>query len=156
MQKYVEPKVILGVFLIFSLLIAGCTTTGNVNAATKGVEVTLYKSATCGCCVGYAAEMEARGYNVTTVNSVDMDGIKQQYTVPSNMESCHTAVIGGYFVEGHVPFEAVEKLLTEKPAIDGIALPNMPAESPGMPGVKKGPFVVYAITNGQSTVFMEV
>ena len=66
------------------------------------------------------------------------------------MESCHTTVMGNYFVEGHIPLEVVNKLLTEKPDIKGIAMPGMPNGSPGMPGVKRGDFVIYAINNDGS------
>ena len=138
------------------LFLVGCTSTGNTVLPGKDIEVTMYKDAKCGCCVGYAAALESQGYKVNKINTVDMGLIKSQYTIPGNMESCHTAIVGGYFVEGHVPLEAVQKLLDDQPNIDGIALPNMPAGSPGMPGVKRGPFTIYAITNGAATVFMEV
>jgi hypothetical protein len=72
------------------------------------------------------------------------------------MESCHTTVIDGYFVEGHVPFEAIEKLLAERPDIDGIALPDMPAGSPGMPGRKSGPFDIYQVKDGQYSLFVSI
>ena len=66
------------------------------------------------------------------------------------MQSCHTTTIGNYFVEGHIPIEAIEKLMTEKPNIKGIAMPGMPSGSPGMPGAKQGPFIIYAIGNDGS------
>ena len=73
------------------------------------------------------------------------------------MESCHTVVIGDYFIEGHIPLEAVEKLLVEKPDIKGIAMPGMPSGSPGMPGAKKGDFVIYAVNNdGTTEEFMRI
>jgi hypothetical protein len=70
------------------------------------------------------------------------------------MRSCHTLTIGGYFIEGHVPVEAVRKLLDEQPPIDGIALPGMPAGSPGMGGDKAHSFVIYAITDGEAEEFV--
>ena len=146
---------ILPILIIGILFLAGCASQDNSNSSGEGVKVTLYKSTTCGCCEGYAAEMKSRGFNVETI-SVDMSSIKQQYNIPGNMQSCHTAIIGNYFVEGHVPFEAVNKLLDEKPDIDGIALPAMPTGSPGMPGVKRETFTVYALSNGNVSVFMEV
>jgi rhodanese-related sulfurtransferase len=116
----------------------------------------VFKSSSCGCCVGYSAELENQGFIVETKNTMDMNSIKQRYNIPRDMESCHTTVIGDYFVEGHVPFEAVEKLLSEKPDIDGIALPRMPAGSLGMPGTKSGPFVVYALSNGEVSEFVRI
>jgi hypothetical protein len=72
------------------------------------------------------------------------------------LQSCHTVVIGDYYIEGHVPIEAILRLLEEKPAVDGIALPGMPQGSPGMDGEKEGPFTIYAIAGGQVTEFMTI
>ncbi len=83
-----------------------------------------------------------------------MSSIKRKYQIPQNMESCHTAVIAGYFVEGHMPIEAIEKLLEEKPDIDGIALPGMPTGSPGMPGQQTEAFKIYALSAGTASEFM--
>ena len=85
-----------------------------------------------------------------------MSAIKNQHQIPSNMESCHTAIIDNYFVEGHVPVEAVEKLLTEKPDIDGISLPEMPAGTPGMPGTKQGDWQIYSLKNNQISEYMSL
>ncbi len=87
----------------------------------------------------------------------DVSPIKEKYGVPSSLQSCHTSVVDGYFVEGHVPAEAISKLVAEKPAIKGIALPGMPSGSPGMPGSKTGDFVVYAVGNdGNVEEFMRI
>ena len=86
-----------------------------------------------------------------------MSSVKANYEIPSQLESCHTAVIGDYFVEGHVPLEAVEKLLMEKPDVAGIAMPGMPSGSPGMPGTKRGDFIVYSVNNdGSYEEFMRI
>jgi hypothetical protein len=149
-----KPKFFL--FLIFGLIfVSGCGTNGNAVKELKE-KITVYKSPTCGCCVGYIAELNRKGFDVETKSMVDLSPLKQKYNIPLNMQSCHTALVRDYFVEGHVPIEAVDKLLQEHPDIDGIALPNMPAGSPGMPGLKQGPFVIYQLTNGVSSVFMEV
>lgn len=89
-----------------------------------------------------------------TIYTEDMASIKAGYKIPRDMESCHTTVIGDYFVEGHVPIKAVEKLLNEKPNIEGIALPGMPSGSPGMSGAKVEKFKIYAISNGTARSFM--
>ncbi len=107
--------------------------------------VRLYKSPTCGCCDGYAKYLKWNGYEVEVRNVADMSVIKKKYNVPSNLFSCHTVDFGDYVVEGHIPIEAIDKLLTEKPDIKGIGMPGMPAGSPGMGGSKKGPFNVYTI-----------
>ncbi len=141
-------KIIFAMALV-ALVLYGCT----VTPVSTSI-VTVYKSPNCGCCVGYVSELEKSGYEVKTINVEDMSTIKQKYNIPANMQSCHTAVVEGYFVEGHVPIEAVEKLLTERPAIEGIALPKMPAGSPGMPGVKSEPFKIYSLVDGKSSEFM--
>jgi len=121
-------------------------------------EMKLYKSESCGCCDIYSNYFKNRGNSKTEVIDMEsVDSIKIKYEVPSNLESCHTTVIGNYFVEGHVPLEAVEKLLLEKPDIKGIAMPGMPSGSPGMPGAKKGNFIVYAVNNdGSYNEFMRL
>ena len=81
----------------------------------------------------------------------DMTTIKKQFGVPEDLTSCHTARIENYTVEGHVPVEAIEKLLSEKPAIAGIALPQMPSGSPGMPGAKYGAFDILSFTSVDSS-----
>ncbi len=86
----------------------------------------------------------------------DTSGIKEQFSVPEEMQSCHTTVMGEYYIEGHVPVEAIRRLLEERPSIDGIALPGMPSGSPGMTGSKEGPFVIYAISGGQVSEFMRI
>ncbi len=126
----------------------------NTASIITGQKATVYKSPNCGCCVGYVKKLEDNGVEVEVVETEDMDSIKQQYDIPSDMQSCHTIVMGDYFIEGHVPLEAVEKLLTEKPNIDGIALPGMPSGTPGMPGVKRAPFSVYQLTEGDSSEFV--
>ncbi len=147
-------KIILVALIGLTLLLAGCTSSQQgISEDGTAVKVTLYKSASCGCCTGHAAELRSNGFDVDVITTADMASIKKQYNIPSNMESCHTAVIGNYFIEGHMPIEAITKLLEEQPDLDGIALPNMPAGSPGMPGVKKEPFVIYGIKNGEISEF---
>jgi hypothetical protein len=98
--------------------------------------------------------LEKEGFQVETRYVQDISLVKEKYQIPPDMQSCHTAVIEGYFVEGHVPTKAIKKLLAEKPAIGGIALPGMPPGSPGMPGSKKGAFRIFALSNGMPSVFM--
>ena len=120
--------------------------------------ITIYKSGTCGCCDVYVKYFKDRGNsNANVQNAQDTDDIKKRFGIPSSMESCHTTVIDGYFIEGHVPLEAVEKLLTEKPDVAGIAMPGMPNGAPGMPGTKKGDFVIYGVNkDGSYQEFMRI
>ncbi|MDR7415446.1 MAG: DUF411 domain-containing protein [Armatimonadota bacterium] len=109
--------------------------------------VVVYQNPRCGCCGVYVGYLRGAGYAVEVVRTEDMEGVKRRYRVPRPLWSCHTAVVGRYFVEGHVPAEAVQELLRRAPDGLGIALPGMPSGSPGMPGLRQGSFVVYAVTS---------
>src|SRR3989344_2998715 len=121
-------------------------------------EIKIYKSTSCGCCDVYANYFKNRGSSrMQAINLQDVDSLKKQHGVPEAMKSCHTTIIRDYFVEGHMPLEAIEKLLQEKPDIKGIAMPGMPMGSPGMVGAKTEKFVIYAINNdGTSKEFMRI
>ncbi len=148
-------KVTFLVFIISLLLILpACSKSTELSVLADGEKATVFKSPTCGCCVGYIGTLESNGVDVVKRNSLNMDSVKKKYNIPRSMESCHTTILGDYFIEGHVPLEAVEKLLKEKPDIDGIALPNMPSGTPGMPGPKRGPWKIYALKNGKISDFM--
>ncbi len=128
---------------------------GEIESADN--KAVIFKSQTCGCCTNYASYADRKGLDVQTTDVQNMQQIKQKYGIPASMESCHTMIIEGYFVEGHIPIEAVEKLLSEKPDIKGIAMPGMPSASPGMPGSKAGPFIIYAVNgNGETSEFMRI
>ncbi len=90
------------------------------------------KSPTCGCCAAWVDLAREAGYEVETADTRGITAVKQEAGIPGDLWACHTAVIDGYVVEGHVPFAAVARLLAERPEIDGIAVPGMPAGSPGM------------------------
>lgn len=120
------------------------------NSATSlaGTAVTLYKSPTCGCCEKYVDYLRQNGFVVKAIDQNDMDSIKKRYHV-TRVASCHTALINGYVVEGHVPVSAINKMLKEKPAIIGISAPGMPKNSPGMGELKKGTLTIYRIPEKQ-------
>lgn len=82
------------------------------------------------------------------------NSIREKFPVPPEMTSCHIIFVDGYFVEGHVPVEAIFKLLKERPALDGIVLPGMPAGSPGMDGEQTEPFFIYGVTAGKTSQFL--
>lgn len=135
---------------IYLLLLLLAPTGAN---AGEQAEAVLYKSPSCSCCDGHADHMRSNGFQVTVVESENMSLIKQKYGVPEEFEGCHTIVIGDYVVEGHVPASIISKLLRERPAIRGIALPGMPQGSPGMSGVKEGQFEIYEIADGAPKIF---
>lgn len=121
--------------------------------AAAAVIVEVYKSPTCTCCHAWEAYLRDLGYEVRSIPVDDVAAVKLEHGIPEDAWSCHTALIDGYAVEGHVPAEAIEDLLEDRPAIDGIALAGMPAGSPGMPGVQEDPFEVLAIDDGVATAF---
>ena len=100
--------------------------------AQEAKKMIVHKSATCGCCGGWAKHMRAAGYIVEEINEPDMKAVKARLGVPENMASCHTAELDGYLIEGHVPAQAVAQLLKERPKAAGLAAPGMPMGSPGM------------------------
>lgn len=106
---------------------------------------TLYKNPECTCCEGYAAYLRQNGFEVKVIPTHDLSLLKKQYGVAETFEGCHTTLVGGYVVEGHVPLKTLNKLLTDRPNIKGISLPGMPQGSPGMTGVKSEPFTIYEV-----------
>lgn len=115
---------------------------------------TVHLTPWCGCCGAYVKYLSAHGYDVETVEHEDMAPIRRQHGVSDRLSSCHTTLIGPYAIEGHVPVEVIDKLFSERPLVRGIALPAMPAGSPGMPGPKREPFTVYYVAAGDPVVFM--
>lgn len=115
--------------------------------ALKGAKITVYKSPTCGCCSNYIAELRRQGAEVFVeeVSDAALAEKKAELGVRPELYSCHTALMGGYIIEGHVPIEAITKLRAERPDVKGIALPGMPTGSPGMSGIKSEPFVVQTL-----------
>ena len=113
------------------------------------------KSPTCGCCAAWIEMARERGYRVEVEDTRDHVGMKQAASVPQGLWACHTARIGGYTVEGHVPFEAVRKLLEERPDVAGISVPGMPAGSPGMGTDPEAVYdvIAYGGTAGAGTMF---
>jgi hypothetical protein len=123
---------------------------------SQKIKAIIYKSPDCGCCVEHAAYLEKNGFDVELRPENDMQRIKAEHNIPASLQSCHTTLIGDYFIEGHVPMEAITKLLEEKPTIDGIGLPAMPAGSPGMPGKKSEIFNIYSLKDGQLGEFINI
>jgi hypothetical protein len=127
---------------------------GATTIDTQGLTATVFLSPTCGCCHDYVDHLKQQGLQVQVVEMMNVAPKKRSLGIPGEMWSCHTTKIGRYFVEGHVPFEIIAKLLSEQPNIDGIALPGMPTGVPGMPGAKE-PLTVYAVKDGRIETFLE-
>lgn len=150
MTKKNQKLIIVTSMVVATIAAVGIfqSTAENSGADTVKEKVTVYKSPSCGCCVQYTAYLKKQGYDVEVVTVVDMNSIKNQYQIPHNMQSCHTMVMGDYVVEGHVPIEAVLSFIENTPDVQVVALPGMPAGSPGMPGFKNGEFTIYGLKNG--------
>ena len=118
-------------------------------------EVVMHKDPNCGCCGQWAEHLQANGFRVKTVMEDDMQSVKRRFAVPQRLTSCHTAKVGDYVIEGHVPASAIKRLLREKPAVAGLSVPGMPLGSPGMevPGKKDAYDVVSFDKSGRSAVF---
>ena len=158
LKKFVKPIIILllsiSLFYSFNFIEDKKNALANINNKKLSVEV--FKTPSCGCCYGYVLFLEKEKFNVKQTDMRSLHSIKQKYNIPLEMQSCHTTIIGKYFIEGHVPLEAINKLLKEQPDIDGIALPGMPIGTPGMPGKKEEPFVVYQLIDGKFSIFMTI
>lgn len=120
-----------------------------VAADLKNVPMTLYRVEGCSCCTGYARELGETGADVTveTITNEEMTEIKNKYGIQDDQASCHTTIVGNYAVEGHVPFAALSRLVSEKPDITGITLPGMPVGTPGMPGKQTETYTVNTLNN---------
>jgi hypothetical protein len=115
-----------------AIAVMGFTARTLTHGAPAPVEVVVYKSPTCGCCAKWVDHMRANGFKVTVHDVENVDPVKTSNGVPASLASCHTALVQGYVVEGHVPADVVQRLLKEHPSIVGIAAPGMPAGAPGM------------------------
>lgn len=121
------------VALSFGLAVAvWASAAPKIRAQQAATSVTVYKSPTCGCCSKWVDHMRANGFQMTAHNVDDIAAVKAKHGVPAEAGSCHTSLVGGYVIEGHVPADAVKRLLAERPTVTGIAVPGMPAGSPGM------------------------
>ncbi len=116
-------------------------------------EVTLYKNPQCGCCEGYADYLRDNGFTVTVKPTHELVPMSRAAGIADDFQGCHLAFIDDYVVSGHVPVGTVNRLLTERPDIKGITLPNMPMGSPGMSGVKTEPFTIYEVGEGRPNVY---
>ena len=138
----------------FTLLLAGGRRVWALPAAPD--TITVFKSRTCGCCTEWVNYLKTEGFATVVHDEEEMDMVKDNLGVPAKVRSCHTAQVGKYLVEGHVPAEDIRRMLKEKPQIAGLAVPGMPASAPGMaqPGAPHQPYEVLAFQrDGATEVF---
>lgn len=139
-----------------ALALVLATTLGAVVAPTTATPPTVivYKSPSCGCCKAWMKHLEENGFKVTGKDMDNVQPIKNDLGVPGKLSSCHTAVVDGYVIEGHVPAGDIQRLLKERPKIVGLSAPGMPPSSPGMDQQGKVPYdVVTFDAKGNSTVW---
>lgn len=124
-------------------------------SAQAALQGTMYKNPDCDCCEKHTAHLKANGINVNMIAHPDLASFKKARGIPELLGGCHTILIGGYIVEGHVPASAIKKMLAQKPKIKGISVPGMPANSPGMESgvMKPSNLNVYAISSGAPKVW---
>ena len=139
-------------FLVLAIFTLAVGVTLALHAA--GPEITVYKLSTCGCCGLWVEHLKKNDFQVTVHEVPSVDEYKERYGVPKELESCHTAVVAGYTIEGHVPASDILRLLKERPAAKGLAVPGMPLGSPGMEGSRKDAYDVILFTaDGKTSVF---
>ena len=145
-SNYWIPSLVVGAALVAGLtyfavtdthLFSNSTQASNLSSAqlaANELNITVYRTPTCGCCEGWVEHLQQHNFNVTDMvkPEAEIQAIRQKYNLPRALTSCHTAEINGYLVEGHVPVEDVQKLIAKKPDITGIAVPGMPIGTPGM------------------------
>ena len=150
---------VAGVLIVGGMVSLNTNTKKNVSASVATIQqptsddvyAIVYKSPTCGCCEGHAQAMREADITVEVIEmqQADLLSLKQDYGISPDMMSCHTTILSHddrkYVVEGHVPIEGIHKLLDEQPDISGIFLPGMPIGTPGMPGLKTGPYIVMTL-----------
>jgi len=144
MQKAIG---LAGLSLVVALMSSGVD-------AQKPIPVQVYKDATCGCCSVWVEHLRRNGFAPTSENVTNLTALKEKHGVPAEGRSCHTALVGGYVIEGHVPAAEIQRLLKEKPKVAGLAVPGMPIGSPGMEGANPRPYNVLTFDKaGKTAVF---
>ncbi|MBN3872208.1 DUF411 domain-containing protein [Nostoc sp. JL33] len=169
-QKWLLPTLVRAVVIICLTVgvlgILGSTapmSNAQLVSTTKGIQdkqtplkstalnATVYHSPDCNCCGGWIDHLKAQGFQITDFSTPDIETVKQKYNVPDKLSSCHTAIINGYVIEGHVPADDIKRLLQEKPNVAGLSVPQMPVGTPGMEmGNRKDPFSVFSFDHKNS------
>ena len=144
-------------YLVAGIMLAGLIPQAVFSDSSDSADlesITVYKSPTCGCCINWVRHLQDKGFRVEAFNREDMNRVKAEAGIPRQLASCHTAMIGGYVIEGHVPAVDIRRLLKERPNVAGLTVPGMPMGSPGMEGPGQDKYEVLTFTrSGDTTVF---
>ena len=139
----------LGSMVFYPFLVAS----PSIGASNRKI-INVFKSPWCGCCGSWVNHLKANGFETRVTEMEDVNPIKNQYKIPENLRSCHTALMDGYVVEGHVPSDDIQRLILERPDARGLSVPGMPIGSPGMDqGPQKDPFYVVLFKDGLAEIF---
>lgn len=156
LQSWLHQSVKLFAICFVTIALLGflCMPTG-VEAAENNTSITVYRDPGCRCCGGWIDHLSAQGLQSENIPTSEMDALKQRYGIPENLTSCHTAIIDGYVVEGHVPIADIKRLIAEQPDVVGITVPGMPIGTPGMEsGDERESFTVFSFDRqGNTEVF---
>ncbi len=154
MKKRIVRTLALGVSVVALTLTTAAAPTSFIDAAAKKPTITVYKDPSCGCCKSWIEHLIKHGYRVDAKDTPEMTEIKRTLGVPDGLTACHTAVVNGYLIEGHVPAADIARLLNEKPKVAGLAVPGMPMGSPGMEGPRTQHYQVLSFDKaGKTKVF---
>ncbi len=142
--------------LVMATVLAAALAAGAwlMTPAATAADITVYKSPWCGCCGNWVTHLRRAGFSVAVEEREDMDPVKIRFGVPASLESCHTAIVDNYIVEGHVPAADIARLLSARPAARGLAVPGMVAGSPGMEqGGAREPYQVILFGDSGRSVY---
>lgn len=152
-KRFARPFAVT-VSVVALALTTGAAPVSPVTAGEKKPVITVYKDAGCGCCKSWVAHLIKHGYRVDAKDTPDMTEVKRALGVPDALTACHTAVVNGYLIEGHVPAADIARLLKEKPKVAGLAVPGMPMGSPGMEGLRAQHYQVLSFDKaGKTKIF---
>jgi hypothetical protein len=154
MKKRLVRTFAIGVSFLALALTTGAAPPSATVPAAKKPTITVYKDPSCGCCKSWIEHLIKHGYRVEAKDTPEMTEIKRTLGVPDRLSACHTAVVNGYLIEGHVPAADIARLLKDKPKVAGLAVPGMPMGSPGMEGPRKQHYQVLSFDKaGKTKVF---
>jgi hypothetical protein len=154
MKKRMVRTFALGVSVVALTLTTGAAPASFIDAAAKKPTITVYKDPSCGCCKSWIEHLIKHGYRVDAKDTPEMTEVKRTLGIPDGLTACHTAVVNGYLIEGHVPAADIARLLQEKPKVAGLAVPGMPMGSPGMEGPRAQHYQVLSFDKaGKTKVF---
>jgi hypothetical protein len=151
LMKFAHPLRHIAATFVLMVAATACR-----DASAAAPEMIVYATPSCGCCNGWVEHMRDNGFQVSVVHQDDLSAVREQHHVPAALRSCHVGIVDGFAVEGHVPADAVRRLLAQRPAVLGIAVPGMPAGSPGMeqPNGYTEPYEIYTFdASGPKAIF---